>query len=57
MLKFTRILLSIVTYHDYEIWQIDVKTIFLNENLQEEVYVSQPESFEYKEFANKVCKL
>jgi hypothetical protein len=57
MLKFTRILLSTVTYHDYEIWQIDVKTIFLNENLQEEVYVSQPESFEYKEFANKVCKL
>jgi hypothetical protein len=57
MLKFTRILLSVVTYHDYEIWQIDVKTIFLNENIQEDVYVSQPESFVYKEFANKVCKL
>jgi len=26
-------------------------------NLQEDVYVSQLESFESKEFVNKVCKL
>ena len=29
MLKFIRILFAIITYHDYEIWQIDVKTIYL----------------------------
>ena len=35
MLKSTKILLSIVAYLDYEIWQIDVKTTFLNSNLED----------------------
>ena len=30
MLKSIRILLSIATHYDYEIWQMDVKTAFLN---------------------------
>ena len=30
MLKSIRILLSIVAHYDYEIWQMDVKTAFLN---------------------------
>ena len=30
MLKSIRILLAIATYYDYEIWQMDVKTSFLN---------------------------
>jgi hypothetical protein len=33
MLKSVRILLAIAAYFDYEIWQMDVKTDFLNENL------------------------
>ena len=33
MLKSIRILLAIVAYYDYEIWQMDVKTAFLNGNL------------------------
>ena len=46
MLKSIRILLSIaVYYYDYEIWQMDVKTVFLNGNLEEEIYMLQPESF------------
>ena len=40
-----RILLAIAAYHDYEIWQMDVKTAFLNGNLEEEVYMIQPEGF------------
>jgi len=32
MLKFTRIFLGIALYHDYKIWQIDIKVIFLNRN-------------------------
>ena len=40
MLKSIQILLAIVAYYDYEIWQIDVKIIFLNGNLEEEVYVT-----------------
>ncbi|WRX25835.1 Reverse transcriptase [Theobroma cacao] len=57
MLKSTRILLTIVAYHDYEIWQMDVKTAFLNRNLQEEVYMTQLEGFISNANANKVCKL
>ncbi|GJW55201.1 retrotransposon protein, putative, ty1-copia subclass [Tanacetum coccineum] len=38
-----RILIAIVTYYDYEIWQMDVKTAFLNRHLSEEVYMQQPE--------------
>jgi hypothetical protein len=39
MLKFIRMLLAIVAYRDYEIWQMNVKTIFLNGNLQKDVYM------------------
>nr|GEZ68343.1 retrotransposon protein, putative, Ty1-copia subclass [Tanacetum cinerariifolium] len=45
------------TYEDYEIWQIDVKTAFLNENLFEEVYMEQPEGFVNPKYPNHVCKL
>ncbi|GKE72293.1 retrotransposon protein, putative, ty1-copia subclass [Tanacetum coccineum] len=34
-----RILIAIATFYDYEIWQIDVKTAFLNGYLNEEVYM------------------
>ena len=39
MLKSVRILLAIAAYFDYEIWQMDVKTAFLNGNLTEDVYM------------------
>ena len=57
MLKSIRILLDIITHYNYEIWQIDVKTIFLNGNLNEEVYVIQLERFVSKDYPNKVCRL
>ena len=56
MLKSIRILLAIAAHYDYEIWQMDVKTTFLNENLSEEVYMTQPEGF-ISENCSKVCKL
>jgi hypothetical protein len=40
MLKFVQILLAIAAYFDYEIWQMDVKTTFLNRNLTEDVYMT-----------------
>jgi hypothetical protein len=39
MLKSIRILLAIAAYFDFEIWQLDVKTAFLNGNIQEELYM------------------
>ncbi|TYK25935.1 gag/pol protein [Cucumis melo var. makuwa] len=43
--KSIRILLSLATFYDYEIWQMDVKTAFLNGNLEESIFMSQPEGF------------
>nr|GEU72091.1 hypothetical protein [Tanacetum cinerariifolium] len=40
-----RILISIAVYYDYEIWQMDVKTDFLNGYLDEDIYMVQPEGF------------
>ena len=57
MLKSIRILLSIVAHYDYEIWQIDVKTAFLNGNLEEEIYMLQSEGFIAKNQEHMVCKL
>ncbi|KAL4025380.1 hypothetical protein IC575_013770 [Cucumis melo] len=57
MLKSIRILLSIATFYDYEIWQMDVKTAFLNGNLEESIFMSQPEGFITRGQEQKVCKL
>src|SRR4051812_29743910 len=57
MLKSVRIMLAIVAFYDYEIWQMDVKTAFLNGFLEEELYMMQPEGFVDPKGANKVCKL
>ena len=57
MLKSVQIMLAIASFYDYEIWQKDVKTAFLNGFLKEELYRMQPEGFVDPKGANKVCKL
>ena len=57
MLKSIKILLSIDAHYDYEICQMDVKTAFLNGNLDEEIYMMQPEGFIPKNQEHMVCKL
>ncbi|GJR95439.1 retrotransposon protein, putative, ty1-copia subclass [Tanacetum coccineum] len=52
-----RILIAIAAYYDYEIWQMDVKTVFLNGHLSEEVYMEQPKGFVNPKYPNRVCKL
>ncbi|GJY98287.1 retrotransposon protein, putative, ty1-copia subclass [Tanacetum coccineum] len=52
-----RILISIETYYDYEICQMDVKTAFLNGYLDEDIYMVQPEGFVDPNHPRKVCKL
>ncbi|GKC38611.1 retrotransposon protein, putative, ty1-copia subclass [Tanacetum coccineum] len=45
-IKAIRILIAIATFYDYEIWQMDVKTAFLNGRLKENVYMVQHERFD-----------
>ena len=40
MLKSVKIILAIVSYYVYKIWQIYVKIAFLNGYLEEEVYIT-----------------
>nr|GEU90247.1 retrotransposon protein, putative, Ty1-copia subclass [Tanacetum cinerariifolium] len=47
------ILIAIAAFYDYEIWQIDVKTAFLNGYLNEEVYMEQPEGLVSQKFPNR----
>ncbi|KAK9004472.1 hypothetical protein V6N11_002272 [Hibiscus sabdariffa] len=57
MFKSIRIMLAVAAFHDYEIWQMDVKTAFLNGKLEEDVYMTQPEGFVTPENVGKICKL
>ena len=52
-----RLILAIVAQLDLELYQMDVKTTFLNGELDEEIYMSQPMGFEVKGQELKVCKL
>ncbi|GJU62636.1 ribonuclease H-like domain-containing protein [Tanacetum coccineum] len=51
-----RILLAIVAFYDYEIWQIDVKIVFLNGHLSEDIYMVQPKGFVDPKHPSKVGK-
>jgi hypothetical protein len=45
-LESIRILLAYATYHGFKLYQMDVKSAFLNRPINEEVYVEQPPGFE-----------
>ena len=57
MIKSIRILSSIIAHTYYEIWQMDIKITFLNESLDETIYMVQQEGFIEKSQEKKVCKL
>ncbi|KAL0282273.1 UNVERIFIED_CONTAM: Copia protein [Sesamum radiatum] len=57
MAKSIRILLAIAAWYDYEIWQMDVKTAFLNGFVEEETFIGQPEGFTTVGEEQKVCHL
>ncbi|GKD48605.1 zinc finger, CCHC-type containing protein, partial [Tanacetum coccineum] len=51
------LLLALAVIHNLVIHQMDVKTTFLNGDLDEEVYMKQPEGFVMPGNEHKVCKL
>nr|GEX53222.1 hypothetical protein [Tanacetum cinerariifolium] len=52
-----RLLLTLATIHNLVIYQMDVKIIFLNGDLDEEVYMKKPKGFVISGDEHKVCKL
>jgi hypothetical protein len=52
-----RVLIALVSIYKLVVHQMDVKIAFLNGNLDEEVYMDQPEGFVLLGNEKKVCKL
>ena len=52
-----RVMLSLVVNSNWPLHQLDVKNIFLNGDLEEEVYMSSPPGFEERCGNWRVCKL
>jgi len=52
-----RVILSIVAAENLHLEQLDVKIAFLHGELEEDIYMTQPEGFEVSGKANLVCKL
>ena len=52
-----RVIMAIVAHFDLELHQMDVKTAFLNGDLDKDVYMEQPTSFTEVGKEHLVCKL
>ena len=49
--------MALVAHFDFDLHQMDVKTTFLNCNLEKEVYMKQPKGFSSSKGEHLVCKL
>jgi hypothetical protein len=56
-LESIHILLAYITHHGFKLYQMDVKSAFLNGPIKEDVYVEQPPGFKSEEYSNHVYKL
>ena len=52
-----RSICSLAAHYGWNIHQLDIKIVFLNGDLHEEVYISQPCGFVQKGQENRVCRL
>ncbi len=56
-LEAIRIFLAFSCYKNFKVYQMDAKSAFLNGNIEEEVYIEQPQGFVLLENRDYVCKL
>jgi hypothetical protein len=56
-LESIHMLLAYATHHGFKLYQMDVKSVFLNGSIKEEVYVEQPHGFESEGYPKHVYKL
>jgi hypothetical protein len=56
-LEAIRVLLAFATSKGFKLYQIDVKSTFLNGVIQEEVFVTQLPGFEKHKYPNRVYKV
>jgi hypothetical protein len=56
-LEAIRILLAFAAYKGFKLYQMDVKSAFLNGVIQEEVFVRQSSGFKNPKYPNRVYKL
>jgi hypothetical protein len=49
--------MTLVSYYDLELHQMNVKTMFLNGDMQESVYMAQPEGFAMEGKEHMGCRL
>ena len=52
-----RVILTLAASYNWDIQQIDINNAFLNGDLQEVVFMSQPEGFVDSQFPHHVCRL
>ena len=57
MLESVRLLLAFACHAGFKLFQMDVKSTFLNGILYEEAFVEQPKGFEDPHFPNHLYKL
>jgi hypothetical protein len=56
-LEVVRILLAFAVFKKFKLYQMDVKSAFINSVIQEEVYVRQPPGFESPKYSDRVYNL
>lgn len=55
--KIIRFMLALVVQFNWELEQLDVKTVFLHGELEEDIFMSQPQGFVARGKSDYVCKL
>jgi hypothetical protein len=52
-----RTIIALAAKMKWKLYQMDVKTSFLNSVIEEEVYIEQPQEFKVEDKKSHVCRL